>query len=87
MGHLLATLSVLISVDGLLVLSKPLNNRNTHFSLLRESHKNVGQPLYLTPLLEEGNIHRAQQLSRVHLPGFPDVKSFLGYLTVNKECE
>ncbi|XP_071441085.1 venom serine carboxypeptidase-like [Hetaerina americana] len=45
-----------------------------------------GKPLYLTPLIENGNIEQAQKLARVGpLPGISKIHSFSGYLTVNKE--
>ncbi|XP_047454159.1 probable serine carboxypeptidase CPVL [Mugil cephalus] len=45
-----------------------------------------GYPLYLTPYLEKGAIEEARKLSLVGtLPG-ANVKSYAGYLTVNKTC-
>lgn len=46
----------------------------------------VGQPLLLTPLLENGNISEAQQQSRVR-PDIANTESYSGYFTVNKACE
>ncbi|XP_063054561.1 probable serine carboxypeptidase CPVL [Engraulis encrasicolus] len=44
-----------------------------------------GKPLFLTPYLEQGNIDEARRLSLVGpLPG-ANVKSYSGYLTVNKK--
>ncbi|XP_034144526.1 probable serine carboxypeptidase CPVL [Esox lucius] len=44
-----------------------------------------GSPLFLTPYLEKGNIEEARKLSLVGpLPG-ANVKSYAGYLTVNKK--
>nr|XP_019948169.1 PREDICTED: probable serine carboxypeptidase CPVL [Paralichthys olivaceus] len=43
-----------------------------------------GEPLFLTPYLEKGAIDEARNLSMVgQLPG-SNVKSYAGYLTVNK---
>ena len=43
-----------------------------------------GQPLFLTPYLESGQIDQARNLSRVNLqPDYP-YPSYAGYLTVNK---
>ncbi|KAL7976701.1 hypothetical protein Chor_008650 [Crotalus horridus] len=48
------------------------------------SQGDPGQPLFLTPYIESGKIEEGRQLSLVeHLPG-PHVKSYSGYLTVNK---
>ncbi|XP_046403576.1 venom serine carboxypeptidase [Ischnura elegans] len=45
-----------------------------------------GKPLYLTPLIESGDIKQAQKLSRVGaLAGVSKISSYSGYLTVNKE--
>ncbi|XP_047455250.1 probable serine carboxypeptidase CPVL [Mugil cephalus] len=45
-----------------------------------------GSPLFLTPYLEKGAIDEARKLSLVGtLPG-ANVKSYAGYLTVNKTC-
>ncbi|XP_063778038.1 probable serine carboxypeptidase CPVL isoform X2 [Pseudophryne corroboree] len=46
-----------------------------------------GKPLFLTPYLESGRIDEARELSLVgELPG-SNVKSYSGYLTVNKTCD
>eukprot|EP00058_Branchiostoma_floridae_P000393 XP_002585881.1 hypothetical protein BRAFLDRAFT_110967 [Branchiostoma floridae] len=45
--------------------------------------QDYGDPLYLTPYLEQGMAQKAKTLSEVHLPG-TSVKSYSGYLTVNK---
>lgn len=42
------------------------------------------QPLFLTPYIEAGKLKEGRELSEVRgLPG-PQIKSFSGYLTVNK---
>nr|XP_015212615.1 PREDICTED: probable serine carboxypeptidase CPVL isoform X2 [Lepisosteus oculatus] len=57
-------------------------SRNAHLS--RPAGPVPGQPLFLTPYLEAGNIDEARTLSLVGpLPG-TNVKSYSGYLTVNK---
>lgn len=44
-----------------------------------------GTPLFLTPLIEAGNVDEARLLSRVGaLPGDGGVESYSGYFTVNK---
>ncbi|CAF0818939.1 unnamed protein product [Adineta ricciae] len=43
-----------------------------------------GEPLFLTPYLEQGKIEEARRLSSVELPPFKQ-QSFSGYLTVNKQ--
>ncbi|XP_035689782.1 probable serine carboxypeptidase CPVL [Branchiostoma floridae] len=45
--------------------------------------QDYGDPLFLTPYLEQGMAEKARTLSEVHLPG-TSVNSFSGYLTVNK---
>ncbi|XP_023334959.1 venom serine carboxypeptidase, partial [Eurytemora carolleeae] len=45
----------------------------------------VGEPLFLTPLLEAGEWKEAQNLSFVSLPDAPAVASYSGFITVNKE--
>ncbi|XP_035667694.1 probable serine carboxypeptidase CPVL isoform X2 [Branchiostoma floridae] len=45
--------------------------------------QDYGDPLFLTSYLEQGMAQKAQTLSEVHLPG-TSVKSYSGYLTVNK---
>ncbi|XP_078572238.1 putative serine carboxypeptidase CPVL [Branchiostoma floridae x Branchiostoma japonicum] len=45
--------------------------------------RDYGDPLFLTPYLEQGMAEKARMLSEVHLPG-TTVNSFSGYLTVNK---
>jgi len=50
------------------------------------SSKDVGEPLFITPYLEDGNIKEARNLSRVQLPGdCHNTISFSGYLTVDKQ--
>lgn len=43
-----------------------------------------GQPLILTPLIEQNKIQEAQNASEVYFNGFKHIKSFSGYFTVNK---
>lgn len=48
----------------------------------------VGEPLFLTPLIESGQLDRARQLSRVgSLGDVPDFPGYSGFLTVNKEYD
>eukprot|EP00062_Callorhinchus_milii_P015095 gi/632964986/ref/XP_007898667.1/ PREDICTED: probable serine carboxypeptidase CPVL [Callorhinchus milii] len=50
------------------------------------SHVDPGKPLMLTPYLEAGEIEKARELSLVGPLEGPVVKSYSGYLTVNKTC-
>ncbi|XP_051872859.1 probable serine carboxypeptidase CPVL isoform X2 [Pristis pectinata] len=66
------------------------------FSILRQMFKGVnvsvpptvgvdpGKPLFLTPYLESGQVEKARELSLVGPLDGPVVKSYSGYLTVNK---
>ncbi|CAF1151380.1 unnamed protein product [Rotaria sordida] len=49
-----------------------------------KSNDDPGEPLFLTPYIEQGKIEEARRLSSVELPPFKR-QSFSGYLTVNKE--
>uniref|UniRef100_A0A1B6E5I6 Carboxypeptidase n=1 Tax=Clastoptera arizonana TaxID=38151 RepID=A0A1B6E5I6_9HEMI len=44
-----------------------------------------GEPLFLTPLLEQGKIEKAQKESKVK-PDLAGLPSYSGYFTVNKNC-
>ncbi|KAI1289754.1 putative serine carboxypeptidase CPVL [Halotydeus destructor] len=47
-----------------------------------------GEPLFLTPLIQAGQLDQARQVSRVTgLPNAPEVESYAGYLTVNEEYD
>merc|ERR1712142_990562 len=48
------------------------------------SHKEVGDPLFLTPMLKDGKIKEAQEASVVKLPEAPHIPSFAGFITVNE---
>jgi hypothetical protein len=49
------------------------------------AHGNPGEPLFLTPFIEAGKIKQAQHLAKVEpLKGAEEIKSYSGYLTVNK---
>ncbi|CAF3370797.1 unnamed protein product [Rotaria sp. Silwood2] len=48
------------------------------------SNDDPGEPLFLTPYLEQGKIEEARRLSSVELPPYTQ-QSFSGYLTVNKQ--
>jgi hypothetical protein len=46
----------------------------------------VGEPLFLTPYIEAGNIEEARKLSKVGpLPNGPNITSYSGYITVDKK--
>jgi hypothetical protein len=44
----------------------------------------VGEPLILTPLIENGDIDKARNLSKLD-PQFSDIASYTGFFTVNKK--
>lgn len=44
-----------------------------------------GNPLFLTPLIEQGKIKQAQVAAETNFTGFKGLKSYSGYLTVNKQ--
>lgn len=47
--------------------------------------EDVGDPLFLTPLIESGKIDVARQKASVQHKEMADVDSYAGYLTVNKQ--
>ena len=47
--------------------------------------EDVGDPLFLTPLIESGKIDLARQKALVQHKEMTDVSSYAGYLTVNKK--
>lgn len=73
------------------VVVQPVVSRGCSSFFCRRSHRvsdsnaqDPGKPLFLTPYLEQGKIEEAKKLSLVGpLPG-ANVKSYSGYLTVNK---
>ncbi|XP_068614395.1 probable serine carboxypeptidase CPVL [Brachionichthys hirsutus] len=68
---------------GLLLLACLASSYSTSCSVFCQT--SAGSPLFLTPLVEKGAIDEAKKLSRVgELPG-ASVKSYAGYLTVNKQ--
>ncbi|XP_006832339.1 PREDICTED: probable serine carboxypeptidase CPVL [Chrysochloris asiatica] len=74
----LALSSVLNSSDGLF---RSLY-QNSHVSTPKQGH--LGKPLFLTPYIEAGNIVEGKELSLVSpFPG-NNLKSYSGYITVNK---
>lgn len=62
-------------------------SRNAAFgqgTLISNLFNNVGQPLYLTPLIEKGQLDMAKSSSRVGSLGFVEnLPSYSGFLTVN----
>lgn len=73
------------------VVVQPVVSRGCSSFFCRRSHRvshsdaqDPGKPLFLTPYIEQGKIEEAKKLSLVGpLPG-ANVKSYSGYLTVNK---
>ena len=49
-----------------------------------EANEDPGEPLFLTPYLEQGKVDEARRLSAVELAPYKQ-QSFSGYLTVNKD--
>ena len=44
----------------------------------------VGEPAFLTPLLEAGKLEQARQRSKVHLIEWPQMESYAGFFKVNE---
>uniref|UniRef100_A0A8C5GN16 Probable serine carboxypeptidase CPVL n=1 Tax=Gouania willdenowi TaxID=441366 RepID=A0A8C5GN16_GOUWI len=87
------TLGFLLFLLVVLVFMEPAASRGCSSFFCRKSHRvsglrgpvDPGKPLFLTPYLEKGAIEEARKLSAVgKLPG-ANVKSYSGYLTVNKK--
>ncbi|XP_063541231.1 venom serine carboxypeptidase-like [Cydia strobilella] len=49
-----------------------------------KSDGDPGEPLFLTPLIEKGDIKKARQLARVNLNDSLPIESYTGFFTVNK---
>lgn len=69
-----------------------LNGANGFFNVYRKPKsysfpetEDAGEPLFLTPLIENGKIDEAREKSVVQHKEMDDVSSYAGYLTVNKE--
>lgn len=45
----------------------------------------VGEPAFLTPLIESGKREEAVAKARVHLKEWPQLESYAGFLTVKKQ--
>ncbi|XP_063541544.1 venom serine carboxypeptidase-like [Cydia strobilella] len=48
------------------------------------SNGDSGEPLFLTPFIEKGDIKKARQLARVNLNDSLPIESYTGFFTVNK---
>lgn len=72
--------SSLLVVVGVESLSVPYVSSSSSSSTEQGSS---GNPLFLTPFLEKGEVTEARKLSEVR----SNVKSYSGYLTVDKKCE
>jgi len=48
------------------------------------NQEEVGEPAFLTPLLEAGKLEEARQRSRVHLKEWPQMESYAGFFKVNE---
>ncbi|KAM4689636.1 putative serine carboxypeptidase CPVL [Discoglossus pictus] len=84
--RLLLLMSILLSLE-LAYGNRPMNPFRQMFKGLKVTgaiNGDPGTPLFLTPYLESGKTDEARELSLVgQLPG-ANVKSYAGYLTVNK---
>ena len=47
--------------------------------------EDVGDPLFLTPLIEAGKINMARNAASVNHKEMMDISSYAGYFTVNKQ--
>lgn len=74
-----SSLLVVVGVESLLLVPEPSSTAST-------DQGSSGNPLFLTPILEKGDVTEARKLSKVR-PNFGNVESYSGYFTVNKECE
>lgn len=45
----------------------------------------VGEPAFLSPLINAGKIEEARAKAKVHLDQWPDLESYAGFLNVNQE--
>ena len=45
----------------------------------------VGESLFLTPYIKTGKAEEGRVKSRVHLPNWPKIESYAGFLTVNEK--
>ncbi|KAM6450181.1 putative serine carboxypeptidase CPVL isoform 1-T2 [Liasis olivaceus] len=90
MCKITTTLSALLSLSLTLELGSCHVRRSAIGSIFRRikyalpSQGDPGQPLFLTPYIESGKTEEGRQLSMVGLLPGPSVKSYSGYLTVNK---
>ncbi|CAK9812743.1 Venom serine carboxypeptidase [Anthophora plagiata] len=79
-------LVLLLQVVSLLSLARGFTNvypKPKHVPLL--NMEDVGEPLFLTPLIESGKIEEARNKATVQHKEMLDVSSYAGYFTVNKE--
>ncbi|XP_035688950.1 probable serine carboxypeptidase CPVL [Branchiostoma floridae] len=79
---------VLLLLAILINLQSTVQSHGGPFQLPRvhqiiQQGRDYGDPLFLTPYLEQGMAEKARTLSEVHLPG-TTINSYSGYLTVNK---
>lgn len=84
------------SLFGVLILFLCLNNLGIECGTFNSmfpppvplKYGDSGEPLFLTPYIEKGQIAEAKNLSRVrNLPDAPSILSYSGYLTVNKKYD
>lgn len=71
-----SSLLVVVGVESLLSVPYASSSSSTE-------QGSSGNPLFLTPFLEKGEVAEARKLSEVR----SNVKSYSGYLTVDKKCE
>lgn len=75
---ILVILAVIVSCDGFFDFYPRLK------PLSVAPGEDVGEPLFLTPLIESGKIQEARRASLVQHVETKDMESYTGYLTVNK---
>ncbi|GFT56660.1 probable serine carboxypeptidase CPVL [Nephila pilipes] len=81
---LFSLLSIILSSH--FIHATPHDEATTYFHESRTTRNGVGQPLILTPYIENGQIEQARFLSKVgRLPRVPrNIPSYSGFFTVNK---
>ena len=78
-SYILMLLSVIALSEGFINVYPKLNSYKLPVG------EDVGDPLFLTPLIEAGKIDLARTSATVHHKDMMDVSSYAGYFTVNKE--
>ncbi|CAG9790103.1 unnamed protein product [Diatraea saccharalis] len=74
----------LLLILHLFVFSKSFLLRSPERKPSQRIEGHVGEPLILTPYVENGNITAGRELSRVHFTEYLNITSYSGFFTVNK---